>query len=124
MSSYSLIFGKPCNLSIELEHRDFWAIKQLNMTMDEAGCQRKLQLQELEEIRNDAYENSRIYKDETKNFHDHAISRKVFIVGQKCYFSTPNSNLSRVNGHRLKPFYEDFQAPATEKIQLMEPTIT
>ncbi|KAL0445698.1 UNVERIFIED_CONTAM: Transposon Ty3-G Gag-Pol polyprotein [Sesamum latifolium] len=30
----------------------------------------------------------------------------------------------KVNGHRLKPFYEDFQAPATEKIQLMEPTIT
>ncbi|KAL0303529.1 UNVERIFIED_CONTAM: hypothetical protein Sradi_6221000 [Sesamum radiatum] len=53
------------------------------MTMNEAGSQRKLQLQELEEIRNDAYENSRIYKDKTKAFHDHAISRKVFIVGQK-----------------------------------------
>ncbi|KAL0455979.1 UNVERIFIED_CONTAM: hypothetical protein Slati_0937100 [Sesamum latifolium] len=52
------------------------------MIMDEARCQRKLQLQKLEKIPNDAYENSRIYKDKTKTFHDHAISRKIFIVGQ------------------------------------------
>ncbi|KAL0378533.1 UNVERIFIED_CONTAM: hypothetical protein Sradi_3158800 [Sesamum radiatum] len=73
MSPYRLIFDKPCYLSVELEHRTFSAIKQLNMTMDEAGCHRKLQLQELEQIRNDAYENSRIYKDKTKAFHDYAI---------------------------------------------------
>ncbi|KAL0290671.1 UNVERIFIED_CONTAM: hypothetical protein Scaly_2661200 [Sesamum calycinum] len=61
----------------------FWAIKKLNTTIDEAGCQRKLQLQELEKIRNDAYGNSLIYKDKTKAFHDHVISRKAFGVGQK-----------------------------------------
>ncbi|KAL0336560.1 UNVERIFIED_CONTAM: hypothetical protein Sradi_4867900 [Sesamum radiatum] len=61
----------------------FWAIKKLNTTIDEAGCQRKLQLQELEEIRNDAYENSMIYKNKTKAFHDHIISRKAFSIGQK-----------------------------------------
>ncbi|XP_031249191.1 uncharacterized protein LOC116107025 [Pistacia vera] len=45
--------------------------------------QRKLQLQALEEIRNDAYESSRIYKEKTKAFHDELISRKTISIGQK-----------------------------------------
>ena len=45
-------------------------IKKCNMDYDAAGIARKLQLQELEEIRNDAYENARIYKEKTKNLHD------------------------------------------------------
>ncbi|GMP95947.1 hypothetical protein CsSME_00044802 [Camellia sinensis var. sinensis] len=51
--------------------------------MDESGEHRKLQLQELEEIRNDAYENAMIYKEKTKAFHDRMISGKEFNVGQK-----------------------------------------
>lgn len=51
--------------------------------MDAASEKRKLQLQELEELRNEAYESSRIYKEKTKNFHDNIISRKQFKVGQK-----------------------------------------
>ena len=51
--------------------------------MDEAGKQRKLDLQELKEIRSEAYENSRIYMEETKAFHDKMILRKNFVVGQK-----------------------------------------
>ncbi|CAL5432774.1 unnamed protein product [Camellia sinensis] len=54
-----------------------------NMKMDESGGHRKLQLQELEEIRNDAYENAMIYKEKTKAFHDRMISGKEFNVGQK-----------------------------------------
>ena len=53
------------------------------MKMDESGEHRKLQLQELEEIRNDAYESARIYKEKMKVFHDKMISRKEFKVGQK-----------------------------------------
>ncbi|KAL0373000.1 UNVERIFIED_CONTAM: Retrovirus-related Pol polyprotein from transposon.6 [Sesamum calycinum] len=48
-----------------------------------AGGQRKLEVQELEEIRNDAYENLKIYKEKAKTFHDHIISRKEFNIGQK-----------------------------------------
>ena len=51
--------------------------------MSQAGSQRKLQLQELEEIRLEAYENSRIYKEKTKAMHDKLIVRKEFQVGQK-----------------------------------------
>ena len=53
------------------------------MKMDESGEHRKLQLQELEEIRNDAYESAKIYKEKVKVFHDKMISRKEFKVGQK-----------------------------------------
>ena len=60
-----------------------WAIKQLNFDLDMAGEHRKFQLNELEEIRNEAYENARIYKEKTKMFHDKAILRKSFTLGQK-----------------------------------------
>ena len=47
MSPFRLIYGKPCHLPIELEHRAYWAIKKLNLSLDQAGKERLLQLQEL-----------------------------------------------------------------------------
>ena len=46
--------------------------------MGETGKLRKFQLTELEELRNNAYENSRIYKAKMKAFHDKNILRKTF----------------------------------------------
>ncbi|RDX86566.1 hypothetical protein CR513_32090, partial [Mucuna pruriens] len=83
MSPYQIVFGKVCHLPIELEHQAYQTVKKCNMAYDQAGEERKLQLQELEELHLGAYENSRIYKQQVKQFHDHRILRKEFQVGQK-----------------------------------------
>ena len=44
-------------------------------------------MNELEKLRNDAYENSRIIKARTKAFHDKIIFQKTFKIGQKLYNS-------------------------------------
>ena len=58
-------------------------MKQCNLNYQLAGKECKLQLQELEEIRLEAYNNSVIYKGKAKAFRDAKLIRKEFQVGEK-----------------------------------------
>ena len=66
MSPFRIVYGKACHLPVELEHRAYWATRMLNTDNKLAGEKWMLQLSELDEFRNEAYENARIYKEKTK----------------------------------------------------------
>ena len=83
MSPYRIVYGKPCHLPLELEYKAMWVIKKLNIDFQVAKEKRLLQMNELEELRNEAYENARIYKEKTKRCHDKKILRREFKIGVK-----------------------------------------
>nr|GEW19258.1 reverse transcriptase domain-containing protein [Tanacetum cinerariifolium] len=80
---YKLVYGKACHLSIELEYKVYWALKQANFDLAVVGDHQKVQLNELNELRNHAYENSFTYKEKTKRIHDSKIKNRVFNVGDR-----------------------------------------
>ncbi|GJQ91385.1 reverse transcriptase domain-containing protein [Tanacetum coccineum] len=124
---YKLVYGKACHLPIELKHKAYWALKHANFDHKTAGDQRKVQLNELSELRDQAYENSLIYKEKTKRIHDAKIKNCVFNVGDQVLLF--NSRLKIFSGklkshwmsQNLKPLvlavlsfdHKSFKSPAS-----------
>nr|GEV13807.1 reverse transcriptase domain-containing protein [Tanacetum cinerariifolium] len=77
---YKMVYEKACHLPIELEHKAYWALKHANFNLKTAGDHRKVQINELHD---QAYENSLIYKEKTKRLHDSKIKDRVFNIGDR-----------------------------------------
>ena len=76
MSPYRLVYDKACHLPVEIEYKTWWAVKKLNLDMGRAGYKRLLDINELKELRNDAYFNSKIEKERLKKWYDRLIAYK------------------------------------------------
>nr|GEV13577.1 reverse transcriptase domain-containing protein [Tanacetum cinerariifolium] len=100
---FRIVHGKACHLPIEMEHKAYRALKNVNLDLDTAGKHRYLQLNKLAKLRNEAYEHSRAYKERTKRWNDVKIIDKEFNEKDKVLLF--NSMLKLFPGKLISRWY-------------------
>nr|GEW30321.1 putative reverse transcriptase domain, ribonuclease H-like domain, aspartic peptidase domain protein [Tanacetum cinerariifolium] len=83
---FTLVYGKACHLPVKIEHKAYSTIKQCIMDLTAAAKNCFMEFNELMELRDGAYENTWIYKERTKRWHDSRIhGDKNFKLGDKVF---------------------------------------
>ena len=81
---FRMIYGKTCHLPVEVQHKAYWEIKSCNFDQGQIRGNRMMQINFLDEHRNDVYHNSWIYKEKTKQWHDKRLrGNKNFEAGDQ-----------------------------------------
>ncbi|XP_042029826.1 uncharacterized protein LOC121776715 [Salvia splendens] len=122
MSPCRLVFGKMCHLPVGVEHQAFWAIKEMNLNAESGAEERRMQLQELEQLHLDAYDSVMWYKEKTTMRHDKNIRKKELKVGQRVFLF--QSRLKLMPGKlrsRVNPYRDGMEASVVDDILLLVP---
>ncbi|XP_076929393.1 uncharacterized protein LOC143593757 [Bidens hawaiensis] len=133
---FRMIYGKACHLSVDLEHRAYWALRSVNLDLTQASKNRYLQIHEVEELRDEAYARSWSYKERTKALHDRKLSklRSRWVGPYTVKAAFPRGAVElvdhegrawKVNDHRLKHYIGGPVDSVDEDVFLLDiPTLT
>lgn len=87
MSHYQLVYGKSCDLALELEHKSMWVLKKLNLDWATASSQRGNDVNELDEYLLKICESLHLYKEKMKKYHDQRSKSMNFLWLIWCFYS-------------------------------------
>ena len=126
MSPYKMVYGKSWNFPLEVEDKEYWAIKELNYDFNLAGEKRLFDISSLDEWRTQAYENAKLFKEKVKRWHDKRIQKREFKVGE--YILLYNSHFRFFAGKLLSKWegpyiIEEFYRSRAIKINNAEGTV-
>ncbi|GKE44170.1 reverse transcriptase domain-containing protein [Tanacetum coccineum] len=113
---FRLVYGKACYLPVEIKHKAYWALKKCNIDLTDAIKNHFMELIEIMELRDRAYENTHIYKKRTKKWHDSSKLKSRWyrpnVVKTMYPYGTieivdRNEISFKVNGQRLKKYHDE-----------------